>query len=347
VRGMPVYQIKKMFPEVIICSSDYYNYSIFADRMYSIVLRYADHVEPYSIDECFALIEKVDLAQEIKRSLQSELGITFSLGVADTKVLAKLASSSRKPDGLTIITKGDIESFLRDIQIGAIWGIGRATASELRRMGVMTALDLYKRTLDWAGEHLNKSTQEIWHELRGISVMSLQEEEELHKSIQSTKTFRPFSSNREVILSELSKNTENASVKAKREGLLARRINYFIKTRDFRFLRYECPLPEPTNSASIIVGVIKKTFSKVFLTDEVYRATGITLANLVPEGASMTSLFSKDPERSSKSLDVAIEKLERRYGTHVVALASSLGSYRRQDEKPSKRLSIPFIKTDI
>ena len=103
-RGMPVYQIKKMFPSVVILPGDYDLYEMIAHRMYAIVRRFTPVVEEYSVDECFADITRElapeDIAACIKMTLEQELGVSFSVGLATTKVLAKVASKHNKPSGL-------------------------------------------------------------------------------------------------------------------------------------------------------------------------------------------------------------------------------------------------------
>src|SRR4029077_543352 len=111
-RGMPVSQILKVCPEAIILPSDYETYSLLSKRMFDIVRRYTPVVEEYSIDECFADItglrrkyrtSYIEIAERIKHDLDTELGFTFSVGLAPTKVLAKIGSKWAKPSGLTNI----------------------------------------------------------------------------------------------------------------------------------------------------------------------------------------------------------------------------------------------------
>src|SRR5581483_8401441 len=137
-RGMILSEARKICPEAIILPSDYETYSLFSERMYAIVRRYTPTVEEYSIDECFADLTGLrrmhrmrypDIALAIKVDLQRELGMTFSLGLSATKVLAKLGSKWKKPDGLTCIPLGDSKKYLAKTAAGNIWGIGPNTAA--------------------------------------------------------------------------------------------------------------------------------------------------------------------------------------------------------------------------
>lgn len=212
--GMKLYEAKKIAPEAIVLPSDYETYSLFSERMYEIVRRYTPTVEEYSIDECFADITGLrrlhhmgypEIAAAIKRDLQVELGMTFSIGLSCTKVLAKLGSKWNKPDGLTVIKMREIEQFHAKTPVGKVWGIGPNTAAFLNRHGVQTVLDFVRHDEAWVREKLSKPTIEIWHELRGDMVHEVDpKKRDSYQSIQKTKTFTPPSRNHDFIYSQLS-----------------------------------------------------------------------------------------------------------------------------------------------
>jgi DNA polymerase-4/DNA polymerase V len=125
-RGMPIFRVKKLFPTVIVLPGDYQSYAKYSSMMFDIVRRYADDVEEYSIDECFAELTGLDkplkmtyreIAERIKQEVNVELDLSVTVGVAPTKVLAKVASKWVKPNGLTIITVHDIDIFLSKTMI--------------------------------------------------------------------------------------------------------------------------------------------------------------------------------------------------------------------------------------
>jgi DNA polymerase-4/DNA polymerase V len=147
-RAMPIQKIKKEFPQVIVLEGDYVSYSKYSRAMFAIVRRYADEVEEYSIDECFAELTGLDkplkmsyleIAERIKKEVNEELGLSVTIGLAPTKVLAKVASKWVKPNGLTVITQATAKEFLLNYPIEKIWGIGPRTAESLQRKGVRTA----------------------------------------------------------------------------------------------------------------------------------------------------------------------------------------------------------------
>jgi DNA polymerase IV len=352
-RGMPVYQIRKLYPEAVIVNSNYHTYAMFAQRMYDIVRRFTDKVEEYSIDECFADITDLeregvsyqDIARSIKETLNRELGMTFSLGLGPTKVIAKVASKWDKPDGFTIIDAPDIPEFLSDLQVGKVWGIGPATSLYLLKHNVRTALEFANKPEAWVREHMASHILETWHELRGTPVFSVREgAEDDQKSIQSTRTFTPPSTEEELILSELSRNVEHACAKARSQGLVAKRIHYFLKTQEFRYHRLEIPLTAALQSPNQIFDEIMKTFDAVYEPGTLYRSTGVTLAGLMPEGLSQSDLFGEVVKnRKWDEVFNVVDTIDRRYGSSTVVLASSLNANKRRGVKPKKHLIIPFM----
>ena len=109
------------------------------------------------------------MAASIKADLEHDLGLTFAVGLAPTKVVAKLASKWQKPAGLTIIRGTDLHVYLDQVPIENVWGIGPQTTAYLMRFGIRTALDFARRDELWVRSKLTKPHQDIWHELRGTA----------------------------------------------------------------------------------------------------------------------------------------------------------------------------------
>lgn len=334
IRGVKLSDALKMCPDAIVLPSDYETYSIFSERMYEIVRRYTPMVEEYSIDECFADITGMrrvnrmnyrDMAHAIREELRVELGMTFSVGLSCTKVLAKIGSKWRKPDGLTTIPLNEAEKFLAKLPVGNVWGIGPNTAAYLTKFGVYTALDFVKKEEPWVKNTVSKPYYEIWHELRGNVMYELGTEKKTsYQSIQKTKTFTPPSRDEKFVFSQLSKNVENACIKARRWDLVSPHVFFFLKTQDFKYQGFEIKLPYATNVPQDILREIAKFFPQVFKKGEQYRASGITLARLTRSGGAQLDLFGKVQESEGLRLVFeSVDAISERYGKHAVFLGSS------------------------
>ena len=224
-RGMRLYEIKKLCPQVIILPSDYETYSLLSKRLFEIVRRYTNEVEEYGIDECFAdltglrrplRMNYAEIAERIQKELSVELGFTFSVGLGPNKVISKIGSKWKKPAGLTVIPARKIHLYLENLPVDKVWGIGSQTSAYLNKNKMFTALDFARKDEEWVKRRLTKPFREIWQELNGHFVLPLETKEKAdYASIQKTKTFTPPSSDPVFVFSQLSKNVENACMKAK------------------------------------------------------------------------------------------------------------------------------------
>lgn len=341
VRGMPVFQIKKLCPDVVVLPGDYDLYATYAHRMYRVVRRYSDCVEEYSIDECFAELSEVgprseEVARQIKCDLESALGVTFSVGLATTKVLAKVASKHSKPAGLVFIPEGAQDPFLETLPVGKVWGIGPATQTKLVRQGIMTALQ-FKNLPEWKlKEEFAKPYRSLWRELRGESVYPVDPDSHAdQKSIAATRTFRPPTTDKARVRAELAKNVERACLHAREKGLASRHLYCFLKSQDFQYRRFEVTLLARTNIPSAVLGAVVPEFEKQFRPGVIYRATGITLADLAPESAAQSDLFGLTDDRT-RPMWKAVDAL-----SGVVFLAASLAA--RTHVRTEHSLGLPYM----
>src|SRR5207247_328358 len=168
----------------------------------------------------------------------TELGCTFSVGLAPNKVVAKIASRWEKPAGLTAIAGRELHRYLAQLPVEQVWGIGPQTTALLRKHGVKTALHFAHKPEPWVKHYFSKPFYQIWQELNGACSFALATgEHDTYHSIQKVKTFTPPSPDRAFVCAQLAKNIENACMKARKYKLAARRVVIFLRTQDFRDLR--------------------------------------------------------------------------------------------------------------
>lgn len=333
-RGVMLAEARKLCPNLIILPSDYETYSLFSRRMFSIMRRFTPDVEEYSIDEAFSDITGMrralrlsyeEIALRMKTEIEKELGITVSVGLSITKVLAKAASKYRKPAGLTIIKGQDISEYLRDLPVEKIWGIGPATTNYLAKLGIRTALAFAHLPEKTVLQKFTKPGVEIWRELRGISVYPVSaEEKNSYASISKTKTFAPATTDTEYLFAHLARNLESACIKARRYRLAPEKIAVFLKKNNFQITGSEAVLSRPCACPLEISGIIRNLYNACYQIGELYRATGVILLNLVEETNTQYSLFDQ-PLRAEKikNLYNVVDELGKKFGKHSLHLGSS------------------------
>jgi DNA polymerase-4/DNA polymerase V len=375
-RAMRLSEIKRLCPDAIILPSDYETYSLLSQRFYAIVRRYTPDVEEYGIDECFADLTGLrrvyktsyeEIARRIKHKLDTELGFTFSVGLAPSKVLAKLGSKWKKPSGLTAIPGREIHTYLAELPVEKIWGIGPQTTAFLAKQRIGTALEFARQSEEWIRAYLSKPYYEIWMELNGHSVFSVHTEQKTtYSSIQKFKTFTPPSNDREFVFSQLSKNIENACIKARRYNLATKDVVILLRTQDFRDTGLDIRLSKATNFPTDIIRSIQDAFQKLFRRDTLYRSTGVVLVNLKENIESQPDLFSGHVvvEKMNRVFE-ALDKVQSKYGKHTLFLGSSFSANKfgqhkgqrgdapeRRDnlfkgETKRKRLAIPMLLAEV
>jgi len=333
-RGVPLHEARRICPGLIVLPSDYETYSLFSRRMFSIMRRFTPDVEEYSIDEAFADITGMrralrssyeEIILNMKQEIERELGITVSVGLSITKVLAKVASKHQKPSGMTIIKGRDIVQYLHDLPVEKIWGIGYATTNYLAKMGIRYALEFAQLPEKKVRERFTKPGVEIWQELRGESVYPVTtEEKSSYASISKTKTFAPATSNAEYLFAHLMRNMESACIKARRYSLAPNKIAVFLKKNDFGTAGSEVKLSRPCNCPIEFSNIIRELFDCCYSPKDIYRATGVVLIDLEPDTSLQYSLFD-NPLQAKKIKDIynAADELGRKFGKHTLHLGSS------------------------
>jgi DNA polymerase IV len=356
-RGTRLSEVKQVCPDAVILPSDYETYSLFSLRMFEILRRFSPDVEEYSIDEAFVDLTGLRrsfhgpyglIAQKMQETVETELGFTVSVGVSLTKVLAKIGSKHNKPHGLTIIPGRDIHLYLEKLPTEKIWGIGSNTAAFLSKFGITTALEFARKDERFIQKHLSKPYQEIWHELNGRSVYPVTtESKSSYQSISKAKTFTPPSNDKTFIFAQLSKNLENACIKARRYKLAATRLIIFLRTQEFSNTGIEMKLTRPSAYPSDLFGLLRAGLDRVHRSNSFYRQTGVVLAGLVSENGVQYTLFD-DLARIEKMARIysAVDELSERFGKYMVHHAASLPT-KIQSQHEGERGDVPERITDL
>jgi DNA polymerase-4/DNA polymerase V len=333
-RGVPLHEARKICPGLIILPSDYETYSLFSRRMFDIMRRFTPDVEEYSIDEAFSDITGMrralhssyeEIAGQMKKEIERELGITVSVGLSITKVLAKVASKHQKPAGMTVIKGRDIAQYLADLPVEKIWGIGPATTNYLAKMGIRTALAFAQLPEKTILKKFTKPGVETWQELRGQSVYPVTtEEKSSYASISKTKTFAPATSDAEYLFAQLMRNIESACIKARRYSLAPQKIVVFLKKNNFDTAGSEAALSRPCACPLEFSGIIRELFSACYRSRELYRATGVILLDLAPDNNIQYTLFD-NPVQAEKIKEVyaVSDELGEKFGKHTLHLGST------------------------
>lgn len=351
-RGMRIYEVKKLCPEALVINSDYEKYSLFSLRMMEILKGFSPLVEQYSIDEAFVDITGLrsryhssyeELGLRVKQAIKAELAISVSVGISLTKVLAKIASRHKKPDGLTVIPGRQVHHYLENLPVEEVWGIGHNTAAWCAKLGIRTALDFARKPEDFIKRHFSKPFYEIWQELNGTQVYLVSPEPKTsYKSISKAQTFSP-SGDRLTVYARLSANLEDACFKARRYQLAPQRLILFLRSQDFQERAVELKLSAPCAYPLLLSSFVQKGFDQIFQPGVIYRQTGVILTHLVALRNAQFSLFD-DPVRLERigRLYQAVDRLKIKLGNAALTDGLCL-----EQQSGKNRLKIPVLNIKV
>lgn len=331
-RGVPLHEVKQVCPECVLLPSDYETYSLYSQRIFSILRRFTPVVEEYSIDEGFCDLTGLrrlyrtnyrGIAARIQEEVERELDITVSIGLSLSKSLAKLCSKFRKPRGLTAVDGRHIHILLARTGLGDVWGFGPNSVALLEKHGLRSALDFVMKPERFASKLMGKVGRELWAELRGEYVYKVSEEASgKQMSISKTKTFTPPSGDRSHVWARALRNLESACIKTRRHRLLARGVTLYLRSQSYEHTSQDTRLARPTASTNELTSVLADLFGDIYRPDVLYRATGVVLFELVERTPSQFTLF-EDPRRAieNERLFEAVDEAAEKYGKHTVFFA--------------------------
>lgn len=339
--AMPMFKAKQLCPHLIIKPVDFRFYTALSDRFKKFIRRYTSLVEDASIDECFAdfteVIKKEKNAEAFFRKLQSDLynetKLKCSIGIAPTKFLAKMGSDYKKPMGLTIIRKSDVERILWPLSLDKMFGIGKKTAPRLKALGINTIGDLARRC-NANDEKLQKELGKFFTVIKDwVNGRGSDEVDASHwdpKSIGNSTTLMEDTSNHELISTTFRYLSNEVSERAIRENKLGPTIQIVVKESDFSESGFKVhnksiTLANPTNNAEVIyntaMDLYDKNFSKMTI-----RLLGVTLQNLIDSKdiAIQMSLFDYQMHEEESGTKLLINELNRKLKKKALMRASEV-----------------------
>ena len=174
--GEPIWEAKRKCPNLVIVSPQYEQYMRFSKLAREIYGRYTDLIEPFGMDEVWADVTgsqrfigtSLQIAEEIKETIQSELGLTVSIGVSFNKIFAKLGSDRKKPHAITVIPKETFREQIWDLPASDMLGVGRATEKKLSALGIRTIGQIAQFPVDFLKRRLGKCGVDLWRFANGL-----------------------------------------------------------------------------------------------------------------------------------------------------------------------------------
>lgn len=326
--GMNRFEAKKKCPGLIFVIGDNRKYIDTSVRILAILKEFSPMVEAYSIDEAFLDItgssalfgSDKDIAVKIKEKIRVETGLTCSIGVSPNKLLAKLASDMKKPDGLVIIKDEDVAGVLEDLPVNELWGIGPRLTVQLSALGIKTCGELGRFPVSILRERFGIIGERLKLMGQGMDpspVIPIGREQEA-KSVGHSTTLPRDVSDRETLKRYLLKLSEMVGARARGHRLRGRKMTLTIRYPDFFTFSTQRTLQSPTNDTRSIYSSVCHILDGLRLRHAV-RLLGVSISDLVKDSCQL-SLF--EGERKREALLDTMDLLNRRFGDFTVTWGS-------------------------
>jgi DNA polymerase IV len=292
-------QAKKLCPDLIFVPPRFDRYKEISKQIRKIFLDYTDLVEPLSFDEAYLDVTENKkgnpsatlIAQEIRKRIFDEVGLTASAGISVNKFVAKIASDYNKPNGQKTVNPDEVESFLEKLDVKKFYGVGKVTAEKMYQLGIFTGYDLKQKPIEYLEKNFGNSGMHYFQIVRGIHNSAVKPNRKI-KSVGSERTFGENLSS-EIFMEErllsIAKELEKRLQKSKISG---KTITLKIKYSDFTLQTRSKTLPYFVNDKHIIVDVAKDLLYQERLKNSV-RLLGISVHNLNNEEKTKTELPQK------------------------------------------------------
>ncbi|MEO8531658.1 MAG: DNA polymerase IV, partial [Deltaproteobacteria bacterium] len=289
-------------------------------------------IQPLSLDEAFMDMTgtarlhhappAVMLAGLIKR-MESELGLSGSIGLSHNKFLAKIASDLDKPRGFAVICKAETADFLRDKPVRMIWGIGDVGQESLGKAGIRTFADLLRWDRKDLGARFGHMGERLWHLARGEDSRAVSSHEPM-KSISNETTFFEDTSDPDLLDGHLWRLAEKVSDRAKARGLAGKVVTLKLKRKTFELLTRRVSLRDATQMADVIYKTARSLFDQVGPKGP-YRLIGVGLSEIVPETQADLTGDLLDPTAIKRAgAERAADAIRTRFGKDAIVKGRAL-----------------------
>lgn len=320
-----------MCPAAVIARPRMARYAELSRRFMAILGDHSPLVQALSIDEAFVDVTgterifggPVQAAESIRARVRREVGVTCSIGVAPTMLVAKIASDMRKPDGLTVIAADDLPEALAALPIERMWGVGPTTAHALRAKGIGSFGDLQRMDRAGARMLLGDGGESMWDMAHGIDGREVRPEREV-KSIGHEETFDSDLPSLAEAHAALARLVESVGVRLRSRGLSCRTVTVKIRSGDFTTVTRRVTLPEATDRTDTIWTAARDLLTRWASAGYVpLRLVGVSVSGLAAV-TEASGLFRDTGDERARRLDAARDAATRKFGKGAIGSAVTM-----------------------
>lgn len=333
--GEPIVDAKNKCPNLVIIPPDYYVYMKCSSAMIDILREYCDQIQVFSIDECFCDMtgmqrllgdNYVKIATEIKDRIKTELGFTVSIGISTNKLLAKMGSELKKPDGVSTLYPEEIKGKLWPLPIRELYMCGAATEKKMHQLGIFTVGDLARTEPELLKYKLKSWGVMLYNFAHGIeeSQVKLGGAVPYIKGIGNSCTIHFDVEEKETAHKVLLSLVETVGMRLRHGEFSCRLVQVSIKTNELISYSHQRKFLVPTDCTNEIYKEACRLFDHAWKGEPI-RHLGVRVSELCGNDFIQLSFLQENHEKQRK-VDRAVDKIRLKYGPATVIRSTFLWS---------------------
>jgi len=333
--GMQVREALNACPLLILIQPDFEQYRLFSRRFMQIAYSYSPLIEAMSIDECYLDITgskqfgtPLEIATALQMRVKQELCLPCSIGIAPNKLLAKMASDMKKPNGISILRRRDVPELLWEKPCVELFGIGRQTADKLSKLSIDNLGKLAAADEAFLVKHFGIAGTWLKRAANGMDDSPVNPAQEASKSIGHTTTLPQNLTDKLDVDRVFLNLADQVARRLRKQQLMAGTVQISIRDPEMKTITRSYTLPCPTENADDIYHESCKLFAAHWKLGKPIRLMGITLQNLSEKSMTAMQLdlfdFAKQPKK--EQLNRAMDQIRDKYGESALLTAGMVGS---------------------
>lgn len=337
--AMPVVKALKMIPHAVLLPPNHDQYHHVSRRVMELLGTITPEIEPLSIDEAFLDISgsirrlgsPLHIAHSIREQVYTQEKITCSIGLANKKFVAKLATNACKPDGVLAISAERTVPYLHSLDVDQLWGVGGRTATRLSSLGITSVRDLAHTPRHVLVKAIGQAAAAHLHDLSwGVDDRKV-ETHRHEKSVGAEKTFDSDLFDEQQIRAELLRLSHKVARRARAQGVTGQSICVKLRTSDFSTITRSKTQTHPTDVARDIFNQSVALWKASPYRSRPLRLIGVRLENLLELHEHPIQPALSDPSMGNREIETAMDKIGARFGENAIGAAALL----KHDNDPS------------
>ncbi|NLX36767.1 MAG: DNA polymerase IV [Chloroflexi bacterium] len=338
--AMPVAQALRLCPHLVIVRGHYDRYGEFSDQIMQILDEFTPVMEQVSIDEAFLDITGCErlwgtprqTAERIRTRVASEVGLPISLGVASTKLVAKIACSQGKPNGLVMVPRNEEARYLAPLSVQELWGVGKVTAAKLQAQGIHKIGDLQRLDQNELTARFGDAGAWLYRSSLGIDSSSVSPDRE-RRSVSHETTFAQDVAEREPLRRTILEMSDHLARQLRERRLVGGTVRLKLRTADFDTFTRQRALEQPTDRAEVINSAAAQLLDSNWAPGTRLRLIGVGVSGLLDGAGYQLGLFDDSDQRAIR-LANALDEIHKRFGSRAITRASLLRRRRDEPDEP-------------